>query len=654
MILGAATRLNAMSKPSHKSVDYRPEVDGLRALAVLPVLVYHLSGGGWLDGGFLGVDVFFVISGYLITRILVRDFERNAPHPFRSFWARRIRRIFPLVGVVVLATTVASWFLLAPKALREFIGSGFAATFSYSNLFFWSEDSYISEASTTKPLLHTWSLAVEEQFYIIYPILLLVAFRLLRKPAFALWAVLALSVAASLWVSTFDGSLNFYSFATRAWELAAGALVALAAKRSSPVLAGLGLLLIATGYIFVKDSFWHPSPTWTLLPVIGSVLVIRYAAQDNVVGRLLSWKPLVAVGLISFGIYLWHWPIIAFFNYSNVSGAWVTATELVLPILLAIVTYFLVEKPFRDRTKVSTRAFTVAMAALLVTILASLTFTSANASTNLRLGDARSLLETFERSNLQETCGVADDLALFNSGFCKIGDETKSPDFLLFGDSHAFSLLNEFDLQAADVGRAGLFAYQPGCVSVLGVYEDRSAEQSKRCHELNLRVEKLLEKGEVRSVYLVSRWNGYWDDVPTVRLSKTPNSFGDDSREVLRDALELTLARISTLTNQIVLFEDTPPQAKKPELLYKDPLGLDRVATKTGDYITRNAKFRAILGEIKLPQNVQVFDPKEFLCDEKICPIGTSEQSYYFDDDHLSIIGAGRLGEPIAELLSRR
>lgn len=643
-----------MSKTSQKSTDYRPEVDGLRALAVLPVLAYHLSGGGWLDGGFLGVDVFFVISGYLITRILVRDFAGNVEHPLRAFWARRVRRIFPLVGVVVLATTIAAWFLLAPKALREFIGSGFAAVFSYSNLFFWSEDSYISEASITKPLLHTWSLAVEEQFYLVYPLLLLIAFKLLRKPTLVLWAVLAISVAANLWVSTFDTSLNFYSFTTRAWELAAGALVALSAKRSNPVIAGLGLLMILAGYIFVKDTFWHPSPTWTLLPVIGSVLVIRYAASDNAIGRLMSWRPLVAVGLISFGIYLWHWPIVAYFNYSNLSGSWVTAIELLAPITLATLTYFLVEKPFRDRKRVPTRAFVGSVAALLVAIIAALTFTSANASSQLRLGDSKSLLETFARSSLQDTCGVKDDLELFESGFCKIGDESKAPDFLLFGDSHAFSLLNEFDLQAADVGRAGLFAYQPGCVSVLGVYEERSAEQSKRCHELNLRVETLLEQGEVRSLYLVSRWNGYWDDVPTVRLSKTPNNFGDDSREVLRDALGFTLNRFSKLTKQIVVFEDTPPQAKKPELLYKDPRGLELIATKTEDYVARNAKFRELLDELVLPANVQVFDPKKFLCNQVICPIGTQKQSFYFDDDHLSIIGAHRLGEPISELLSRR
>lgn len=642
-----------MSNPTLRSHDYRPEVDGLRALAVLPVLIYHLSGGGYLAGGFLGVDVFFVISGYLITRILVRDLAGGTRHPLRAFWGRRIRRIFPLVGVVVLSTTIAAWFLLAPKALREYIGSGFAATFSYSNLFFWSEDAYISEASTTKPLLHTWSLAVEEQFYIVYPILLLLAMRYLRKPAAALWAVLVLSLAASVWVSSFDGSFNFYSFTSRGWELAAGALVALAAKKSNAKLAALGLLLIIAGYLFVQDSFWHPSPTWTALPVVGAALVIHYASTENAIGRMLAWRPLVAIGLISFGIYLWHWPMVAFFNYANVSGAWVTVTELVAPVALATTTYFLIEKPFRNRKRAPTKLFIASMAILLVAILGSLIFTSANASTSVRLGEKASLYETFERSDLGATCGAVDDAALYEQGFCQIGDETKDPDFVLFGDSHTLSLLNEFDLQAKDNGRAGLFAYQPGCAPLLGVYVDRNAEQKDRCHSWNQRVSAELRSGKFRSLYLVARWNFYFDDTPTVRLAKTPDGFASDSREQLRDALEATLSEYSPLVSEIMLFEDTPPQAQKPEVLYKDSKGLAALATKTSDYQTRNAKFRAILAELRLPDNVQVFDPQPYLCNGQVCPIGTETQSFYFDDDHLSMVGAARLAEPISELLGR-
>ena len=642
-----------MSNPTPRTHDYRPEVDGLRALAVLPVLVYHLSGGGLLAGGFLGVDVFFVISGYLITRILLRDLAGSATHALRAFWGRRIRRIFPLVGVVVLCTTVAAWFLLAPKALREYIGSGFAATFSYSNLFFWSEDSYISEASTTKPLLHTWSLAVEEQFYIVYPILLLLALRYLRKPAVALWVVLVLSLASSVWASSLDGSFNFYSFTSRGWELAAGALVALAAKRSSAKLAAAGLLLIAAGYLVVQDTYWHPSPTWTLLPVVGAVLVIRYASPDNSIGRVLACKPLVAIGLISFGIYLWHWPIIAYFNYANLSGVWVSVVEVVAPVVLASITYFLIEKPFRNRKKIPAKAFMAAMAALLATILGALSFTGANASSAIRLGEKATLFQTFERSDLNAICGAADDAALYEQGFCRIGDQGKEPDFLLFGDSHTLSLLNEFDLQAKDSGRSGLFAYQPGCAPLLGVFVDRKADQQDRCHSWNLRALKELQGGRFKTVFLVARWNFYFDDKPMVRLAKTVDGFASDSREQLRAALEATLSKYSTLVSEVVLFEDTPPQAQKPELLYKDARGLTSLATKTVDYEKRNDKFRAILAEASLPSNVRVFDPRRYLCDVEICPIGTKSESYYFDDDHLSMVGAARLGEPIAGLLGR-
>ncbi|MEN9753244.1 MAG: hypothetical protein RL670_935 [Actinomycetota bacterium] len=645
---------------AHRPRDYRPEIDGLRALAVIPVVIYHLTTGGsridLLPGGFLGVDVFFVISGYLITRILLSKHDQPIGQTLKGFWGGRLRRIFPLLAVVTFVTTLAAWFIFSPKAIREYLGSAFAALFSYSNLFFWTEDSYIAEASSVKPLMHTWSLAVEEQFYLVYPLLLLAMLRYLKRPVIGLWVLLLLSLNACLIASAVDSSFNFFSFTSRGWELAAGALVAIVPRRNNGYLAWLGLGLIGVGYLVVKDTYWHPSPTWTLLPVVGTALVIWFGSPENSAGRALAWRPLVGIGLISFGIYLWHWPIMAFVNYLDLSGgAAAKLIQIAAALVLAVISYYLVERPFRNRSLMPAKPLAGWLSGLAGATVALLIFTSVNTGSAFRLGETMAKsYQSFERSDLNAICRVADDSALFEKGLCRIGAEKAEPDFVLFGDSHALSLLHAFDQQAALANRAGYFSYQSGCPPLLGIYVERKPEQTKRCHELNRRIAKTLEGGQIRSLFLVARWNYYWDDPESLRLATTERGFGGDETKLFSAALETTLKHYSPLVEEQVVFEDTPAQKLKPDAAFKSGKPLDSLSVSASDYQARNQRFTDLLGKLGPPANLKLFNPAPFVCGPKVCPIGKGKISYFFDDDHLSVVGAERLNQPIADLLRTR
>ncbi|HWK54805.1 MAG TPA: acyltransferase, partial [Hyphomicrobiales bacterium] len=349
---------------------YRAEIDGLRAIAVLAVLVYHaqfvVAGHTLLPGGFLGVDVFFVISGYLISSILLAALDAGT-FSFADFYARRARRILPMLFLVVICTLPAAVALMGLQALREYFLSAVAALWFSANFVFWLQDGYYAEPSELKPLLHTWSLAIEEQFYLLFPLLLLLAHRYCRRH---LWRLtLALAVASLLlanYGSRHFADATFYLLPTRAWELLCGVLLALwerEARTAAPtvpsvfsarvagVLAALGLVLVALSFAVFTSHARHPS-VWTVLPVAGSMLLIRYGGGGHVVARLLQRPGLVFVGLVSYGLYLWHFPLLVFARHVvETPPPLLNAALLVAAFGLAVLSYHWCEKPLRFSRK---------------------------------------------------------------------------------------------------------------------------------------------------------------------------------------------------------------------------------------------------------------------------------------------------------------
>lgn len=348
------------------AIGYRREIDGLRAIAVISVVAYHAEltwfNNQLLSGGFLGVDIFFVISGFLITRIILDDINSSS-FSFLSFYDRRIRRILPALFSVLSLTSIGAWLFLLPKALEEFGDSLLGSLFFYSNIVFLLEDSYVAEASQTKPLLHTWSLAVEEQFYLIVPIFLLLIFKYFR--ASAQWMLLMLALASflfALWATQFASELSFFLLPSRMWELLCGSILASMMRpsaresRSSWLIEAViffGLLAIVVSLSLLDKNISHPS--WpTLIPVFGTVILLKYGDRSDLAQKALANAPMVYLGKLSYSFYLVHFPIFAFARVAEVEPSLRTkALCIAVSILAAHLSFRFVEVPFRRHIKPS-------------------------------------------------------------------------------------------------------------------------------------------------------------------------------------------------------------------------------------------------------------------------------------------------------------
>jgi peptidoglycan/LPS O-acetylase OafA/YrhL len=357
-------------------IDYRPEIDGLRAISVLAVIFYHaefaVQGRQLFSGGFLGVDVFFVISGFLITSLLLQEQDSTGTISFNGFYERRARRLLPVLLVVALASLPPAWLLLYPQQLLDFAKSLLASLFFVSNFYWYSTlQVYGAESALLKPLLHTWSLAVEEQYYFIYPVILVVLSGISsHKRSVALFILGIASFGFAYWMSSVNPSLAFYMLPTRLWELLAGGLLAIhstgLASRMNRLahlqLPAFGLVLIVFSFCFLDASGGHPGPM-TLLPVIGTMLIIAGAHSGCYVTRALAHPRLVFIGLLSYSLYLWHYPIFAFGRiYSSAPGSMEKLLWMVLSAGFSLLSYYLVEKPYRRRERRSTVAFLCATA----------------------------------------------------------------------------------------------------------------------------------------------------------------------------------------------------------------------------------------------------------------------------------------------------
>src|SRR6266568_3295141 len=344
----------------HRTIKYRPDIDGLRAVAVTSVVAYH-CGLGWMLGGFVGVDVFFVISGYLIGSLVYKEI-RDGSFSLAKFYARRVKRILPALFGVVLITYVAGFLLLVPLELRGLSASALAAIASSSNFFFLRHAlNYFGADTSGNPLLMTWTLGVEEQFYLFFPLLML----LMRGKRWQVqvWAVCgaaALSLTICIWGSSHFPVFAFYMLPTRAWELGCGVLLAMveanrrSAKNALPPfaehvlsVAGVALIVVSVG---VLDKGRLAAGYEVLWPVVGTVLLI--ASREGVINRVLAWRPIVFVGLISYSWYLWHWPLLSFAQLSSSSdlSSEVAVAIGMLSFGCAVLSYFLIERPFRRST----------------------------------------------------------------------------------------------------------------------------------------------------------------------------------------------------------------------------------------------------------------------------------------------------------------
>ena len=634
------------------SIKYRPDIDGLRAIAVLTVVFFH-AGFDVFSGGFIGVDIFFVISGFLITSIILEDLDKDR-FSIKVFYERRIRRILPALYTVCFVSLIVAVFLLLPDELNGFGKSIFATLLFVSNILFWSEAGYFDASADLKPLLHTWSLAVEEQFYVLFPLLLIFVHRFLnRKYVHVLVIVSISSLLLSAWGADHKPSATFYWSPTRAWELLLGALIAcnclpiLKAKWQSEIIGWVGVSLICYA-VFIFDYDTSFPGLNALYPCLGTALLI-YANQctNTFWSRVLSLKILVFIGLCSYSFYLWHWPVFVFAKYLSAEpvSAWQSVGLICLSFILAVLTLKFVESPFRNRDflKGRWRIFVLALLGALPLFIGGLVIIAGKGFPQ-RFNDIERL-KTYIGSSVDKSC-VDIPFNEFESRKCIFGDKiAPKTSFVVWGDSHAGAIVRGIGQAAKGSNKSGYLASFSGCPPLLDIKLARDKKPYK-CKHANQAILSSIKAGDI--VFLVARWTYYTHKSPINKEGPTwiNDAYSHDISEaenfrVLSIYLDKTIQSIKDI-GAVPIVVDVVPEFPRsvPEMFFL--FGKDVMVSK--DLFLEGRKdTSSILKNISVRNGVEYIDPSSILCEHSACFANRGEDIYYLDNDHVNLQGAIKL-----------
>jgi peptidoglycan/LPS O-acetylase OafA/YrhL len=619
---------------------YRAEVDGLRALAVLPVIFFH-AGFDWFSGGFIGVDVFFVISGYLITTIIISEMDDNN-FSLIHFYERRARRILPALFLVMTACLFFAWAWLTPNELKAFGHSLIAVSTFSSNILFWLESGYFDSSTELKPLLHTWSLAVEEQYYILFPIFLLLTWQLgIRWIVMLLVMLFAISLGAAHWGAYTSPSANFYLLPTRGWELLMGVFAALYLKYNAhprsiglnQVLSFLGFSMIVYAIIVFDETTPFPS-LYALVPTIGTGLLILSAVSGTIIQTILSLKPIVGIGLISYSAYLWHQPLLAF---AKVRLLGETSDSLlfalcIASLLLAWISWQYVEKPFRNRSAVS-RKFVFSFALGGISFFLFVGFW---------IDDSKGGLKYHSLENQKIFSRFFDPgeyvVKRHQSIILKTFNKTNSKkNILIIGDSHSEDIVNA--VFEADINN---------------IYDFSSFYIPLACGVL-FRNEVLQNKNLTNDCHNLSFYN---DDLQRQMLTADEiwiaSSWQNDDLNYMNESLQ----NIKSINNNILLFGRKYFGTISPQLYLQNKHKLsnaDTLSNKDLENLFSISNINKSLHGIARSLDVNFFHTQQIICNGKdLCSNYLNGDIITYDGDHLTPFGAATLGAKLKNYLSLR
>lgn len=660
---------------------YRPDIDGLRALAVLSVVLFH----GFperLSGGFIGVDVFFVISGFLISMIIFENLDRGTFN-FWEFYARRIKRIFPALFLVLAASYAFGWFTLLADEYQQLgkhiaAGAGFVANFALLE-----EAGYFDTTAEAKPLLHLWSLGIEEQFYLVWPFVLWFAWKKKYNLLTLTLIVAAISFLLNLKGIRKDAVETFYSPQTRFWELLCGSLLAWIAlyrkdavdrvkaridsklhallrkdveaadgKTLSDVLSLVGLLSLILGFVFLDKSNRFPG-AWAALPVLGAALIIFSGPNAWINRTILSSRIAVWFGVISFPLYLWHWPLLSFAKIvdSEASGYSHAAVFLMIAasVGLAWLTYAWIERPIRFGGFKSINSGLMLLPMLGVGLVGFFTYKSDGISWRASNEKFHIYNQSIKISKRKDQC-FEIPYAHKKDGdwYCELGMASAKAKYFAYGDSHALNLIPALEKFAHEKNTKILFAGSSGCPSLLGIQSlrGRKAMKINDCRALNERIYNHVKASGIKNVILINRWVYYTGS------ASRPDEFNPIARkdEISVDksasarnfawAVQHTVSRYKEIGVNVIFVEDIPQQLHEPKAILRkgqaSDEGYNSFSVKTDEHRRNQQVVNQILGAQESP--VLKFD--ELLCEADRCPLVINSRFLYFDDDHLSVDGA--------------
>lgn len=634
-------------------IKYRPDIDGLRAIAVLAVLFFH-AGLPFFEGGYVGVDIFFVISGYLITSIILREIDQER-FSILQFYERRFRRILPPLIVVVFLTLIAGLYLLPSDGILGLGYSAITTALMSSNILFYFESGYFGGAAEMKPLLHTWSLAVEEQFYIFFPLVLIFISKRNKAHYLRYFLILGfLSLIACIFLTQLKPSAAFYWIPTRTWELLIGSLLALKvfpqlSKSSSEAvsLTGAGLVLAA---IFTYDA-QTPFPGYTaILPTLGTALII-YAggSQTPWLNRFLSVKPVVFIGLISYSLYLWHWPIIVYTKIWNITHLDYLTISLMLLIIMgaSILSWKFIEGPMRQKKFLAHQKPLLTASLIVMSLMVAFGWGLVREGSQSQTKDP-----LWKKWN---SCQKVSQRLRNQQGLCHIGAPQGEPEFLLWGDSHAKALASGVNLSAQEAGVQGSIATRSACPPLTSVGRPGKAA----CPQFNQSVLNFLaESPQIHTVILSGRWalsaqgtrykQEYGQPVQLTDLKpeQAVESFNEIQAQTLFEkGFIRTLKKLHELGKKVIIVSGVPevgldvPHALNSAHLRG--LNVDQtIAPSWEEYQLRQKEVSSFLQKVSTQPGVKVIHPASKLCQQNSCQVEAEGQALYRDDDHLSTWGS--------------
>jgi peptidoglycan/LPS O-acetylase OafA/YrhL len=623
------------------SSKYRPDVDGLRALAVLPVMLFHAGLG--CSGGYVGVDIFFVISGYLISSLILKELG-DGNFSIIAFWERRIRRILPAMAVVAFATIVAGWFLYLPRDFKQVGESVVGQATLISNVIFWRNTGYFAAGSDTKPLLHTWSLAVEEQFYLLFPLLLMLLAQRRRLSLSKTIVCLAVgSFTLSVVGSYTHPPATFYLLPMRAWELLMGAwLAATRGRLSAGELARettgwLGVGLVCYSIFFYDRDTRFPGLA-AIPPCLGAALII-FSSESKLswVGRILAFKPVVFIGLISYSLYLWHWPLLVFSKYQarEVQSVGLRAALLAASIALAILSWRYVETPIRKRRILLKRPQIFGFAGVSMATLLGLGLLAycGNGFPSRFPAKAIHYADGWNHSAFLNVISLKRAKA---GQFVELGSrDTNQPiSVLIWGDSHAMAVTPVLDDLCRRFSRRGIQATQSATAPVLGYVSPGVGSLKKDSPAFAKAVLTFIAQRHVKNVIIAAFWSYY------------------PASDSLKTNLLSTVRAIMDSGARVYVVKDVPnPGFDVPRIVAITAAhngDLEQLGVTREKHQILNRELRQTFEQIS-QMGATVLDPADYFLNRNgLYGVVQNDRVLYWDSHHLTVEGS-RLLAPLFE-----